>query len=77
MGCAASSSYSNYNTNFTRQLYALHNYNNKLRHYNYYLHGDYDSYIYQIQAEYEQECMDPCIMSGSNAGVFSRFDDLY
>ena len=60
-----------------RHKKALDNYNKKLACYNCYYHGDFNSYIYQLQAEYEYECMEPIVLQGSyvNHSV-SRFDNF-
>lgn len=56
---------------------AIDNFNKKLKCYNCYYHGDYNSYIYQLQAEFEYECMDPFILQGPSVGQSSsRFNDF-
>lgn len=57
-----------------RHKKALDNYNRKLASYNCYYHGDFNSYIYQLQSEYEYECMDHVVLQGCSVNhSASRF----
>lgn len=71
MGCVESSS--SYNSDILYKN-AANNYKARISSYNYYLHGDYDSYVYKVQAEYEYECLSPAVTRGS--AVNSRFNDF-
>ncbi len=55
------------------QKRAVRNYHRKLACYHPAYHGDYQQYVYQIQGEYELECLSPVVTRGGAS--YSRFDD--
>ena len=44
-------------------------YQERLSQYNYNMHGNRHRYMFQIEAQYEMDCLPECVKQGSNLGI--------